>query len=131
MTDRRPRNPYTDIVATALAEDLGGRGDVTTLATVPADAVGRFRLAARQAGVLAGTAAAAETFARVDPGIELNWRQADGDALAPGSVVADLHGPAGAILTAERTALNFLGRLSGIATLTRKFVDAVSGTRAG
>lgn len=131
MTDGLPRNLITEVVVAALAEDLGGRGDVTTLATVPDDAQGRFCITARQAGVLAGVAAAAETFARVDDDIEQDWHKASGDALTPGTVVAELSGPAGAILTAERTALNFLGRLSGIATLTRQFVDAVAGTQAG
>ncbi len=130
MNDRLPPNLVSEIVARALAEDLGGRGDITTAATVPVQAAGRFRLVARQAGVLAGVEAAAETFAQVDPEIEIDWCEGNGGALAAGSVFAELSGPAGAILTAERTALNFLGRLSGIASLTRQFVDAVAGTEA-
>lgn len=127
-SDMLPSNLVSEIVARALAEDLGGRGDITTRATVPAEATGRFRLVARQAGVLAGAEAAAETFAQVDPDIEIDWHEFDGDRLEPGTVIADIRGPAAGILTAERTALNFLGRLSGIATLTRRYVDAVAGT---
>lgn len=130
MNATLPRNPIAQVVARALAEDLGGRGDVTTRATVPAEAIGRFRLVARQAGVLAGVEPAAEAFAQVDPAIEIDWHEGDGDPLDPGTIIADLSGPAAGILSAERTALNFLGRLSGIATLTRRYVDAVVGTRA-
>ncbi|NBB92399.1 MAG: carboxylating nicotinate-nucleotide diphosphorylase [Gammaproteobacteria bacterium] len=131
MNNALPRNLVAEIVARALAEDLGGRGDVTTLATVPAEAAGRFRLVSRQHGVLSGVEAATETFCQVDPAIEVDWLEGDGDVLEPGRIVAELDGPAASILTAERTALNFLGRLSGIATLTRRFVDAVAGTNAG
>jgi nicotinate-nucleotide pyrophosphorylase (carboxylating) len=131
MSNALPRNLIRDIVARALAEDLGGRGDITTLATVPAAAEGRFRLVSRQAGVLSGVEPAAETFVQVDPHIEVEWLGEDGDSLEPGTVIAQLAGPAGAILGAERTALNFLGRLSGIASLTRRYVDAVAGTGAG
>jgi nicotinate-nucleotide pyrophosphorylase (carboxylating) len=119
-----------EIVDRALAEDLGGRGDITTRATVGPDAAARFRIVARQGGVLAGTRAASETFARLSTEVAIEWRRADGDALSGGSAIADVSGPAADILTAERTALNFLGRLSGIATLTRRYVDAVAGTRA-
>ena len=125
-----PTAAVRDIVARALAEDLGGRGDVTGQATIPVDLIARFELRARRPGVLAGRAAAAETFAQVDPSIEAAWHVDDGQALAPGDCIATLSGPARSILTAERTALNFLGRLSGIATLTRAYVDAVAGTGA-
>ena len=124
-----PAHVVRDIVARALAEDLGGRGDVTGQATIPADAVARFELRARKAGVLAGRAAAAETFAQVDPSIQVAWHVDDGQALARGDGIATLSGPARSILTAERTALNFLGRLSGIATLTRAYVDAGTSAR--
>lgn len=130
MSDMLPRNLVRDIVARALAEDLGGRGDVTTRATVPPEATGRFRLVARQAGVLSGVEAAVETFLQVDPDIEIEWHELDGDRLETSRVIATISGPAAGILTAERTALNFLGRLSGIATLTRLHVDAVAGTGA-
>ncbi|NDY96582.1 carboxylating nicotinate-nucleotide diphosphorylase [Wenzhouxiangella limi] len=118
------------IVALALAEDLGGRGDVTGQATIPDHVRARFELRARSPGVLAGRAAAAATLAQVDSRIEARWHLDDGARLAAGTPIASLSGPARAILTAERTALNFLGRLSGIATLTRAFVDAVAGTSA-
>lgn len=121
----------SEIVARALEEDLGGRGDITTRATVAPEATGYFRLVARQAGILSGVEAATQTFAQVDPAIEIDWLEADGDTLAPGAVLAEIAGPAAGILTAERTALNFVGRLSGIATLTRRYVDAVAGTGAG
>lgn len=131
--DRRASIPTAvmrDIVARALAEDLGNRGDVTGQATIPPTAVARFEVRARRPGVLAGRAAAAETFGQVDPSIEAGWHLDDGQALAPGDCIATLSGPARSILTAERTALNFLGRLSGIATLTRAYVDAVAGAGA-
>ena len=135
MSERRyggqvPADVVVDIVTRALAEDLGGRGDVTGQATIPADAVAGFELRARKAGVLAGRAAAAGTFEQVDTRIEAEWNLDDGDALTPGNRIATLSGPARSILTAERAALNFLGRLSGIATLTRAYVDAVDGTSA-
>lgn len=130
MNDRLPGTTLSGIVARALAEDLGGCGDLTTQATVPAQAPGRFRLVSRATGVLAGIAAADQTFAQVDANIEIEWLQGDGDDLETGSVIAEISGPAAGILTAERTALNFLGRLSGIATLTRRYVDAVAGTAA-
>ena len=120
--------PFTtvrSVVARALAEDLGGRGDVTGQATIPADAVARFALRARRPGVLAGRAAAAETFAQVDPCIDADWQLADGATLAGRLHRHAFRAGSRSILTAERTALNFLGRLSGIATLTRAYVDAV------
>lgn len=120
----------TDIVARALAEDLGGRGDVTSEAVIPADAVARFVIASRGAGVLAGQAVAAEVFRQCGPALKTGWRMKDGDTLAAGDVVLAVEGSVRAILMAERTALNFLGRLSGIATLTRTYVEAVKGTGA-
>lgn len=119
-----------EIVTRALAEDLGGRGDVTGQATIPADTLARFELRARKAGVLAGRIAAAETLAQTDAKIEAEWHIGDGQALSAGDHIATLSGPARSILTAERTTLNFLGRLSGIATLTRAYVEAVEGTSA-
>jgi nicotinate-nucleotide pyrophosphorylase (carboxylating) len=118
------------LVAEALAEDVGD-GDWTTLWTVPADARGRARVVAKAAGVLAGSALAAATFARVDPAAAYHAVRGDGDPLAPGDVVATIEGPTRALLTGERTALNFLQHLSGIASLTRRFVDAVAGTSTG
>jgi nicotinate-nucleotide pyrophosphorylase (carboxylating) len=112
-------------VARALAEDLGPLGDLTAL-LVPADDVGRVRVVSRADGVLAGRLCALETFSGVDPTLEVDWRIPDGGWLVPGSVVAEVSGPMRSILTAERTALNFLCHLSGIATMARHFVDAVA-----
>jgi nicotinate-nucleotide pyrophosphorylase (carboxylating) len=125
-----PAAVVADCVARALDEDLGGRGDVTTEATIDAGLDGRFAIRARQAGVLAGRAAAAEAFRQVGSGLDVGWQRNDGDRLAPGDTIATVAGPVRGILTAERTALNFLGRLSGIATATRAYVDAIEGTGA-
>jgi nicotinate-nucleotide pyrophosphorylase (carboxylating) len=112
-----------DAVDRALAEDLGPLGDITA-ALVPPGTTVEAAVIARRAGVLAGTACAAETFARVDPAIDVCWRCTDGAPLARGDAVATVRGPLAPVLTAERTALNFLCHLSGVATLTRRFVDA-------
>lgn len=117
---------YREIVRRALAEDLGW-GDVTTDATVPADLQARGVIVARCACVLAGLDVAAEAFRQLDPRVEFARRKSDGDVCQPGETIADVAGFAAALLTAERTALNFLQRLSGIATLTRRFVDAAGG----
>ncbi len=130
MTVKPPRRLIVALVERALAEDLGERGDITSGLTVPASARGRFGLVARQAGVLAGVDVADEAFARIDPEIRVIWKLSDGESLTPGSVIAEIDGPAGSILTAERTALNFLGRLSGVASLTRRYVEAVAGSGA-
>lgn len=113
----------------ALAEDIGS-GDVTTDSIVPADAVGRGRIIAKQAGVVAGLDVAAAAFRLVDERVVFTPLVAEGAAAEAGRPLADVAGPVRALLTAERTALNFLGRMSGIATLTRQFVDAVAGTQA-
>jgi nicotinate-nucleotide pyrophosphorylase (carboxylating) len=112
-----------EAVDRALAEDLGPDGDLTA-ALVPEDVRAQFALRARRSGVLAGCACVTETYRRVGPEIDLRWRASDGDELSAGDTVLELAGPLRPILTAERTALNFLGRLSGIATLTAQFVTA-------
>jgi nicotinate-nucleotide pyrophosphorylase (carboxylating) len=112
-----------DAVTRALAEDLLADGDLTA-ALVPETATAHFALRARQAGVLAGRACATETFRQLAPDVPLNWYVGDGSVVVPGLTVMDVTGPLRAILTAERTALNFLGRLSGIATLTARYVAA-------
>ena len=117
-----------ELVARALAEDLGPVGDITS-SLLPADLAGAASLVPRADGVLAGRAAADEVFAQVDAAISVAWRAADGDALVARTPFARVEGPLASILTAERTALNFLGHLSGIATLTRRYVDAVAGTK--
>jgi nicotinate-nucleotide pyrophosphorylase (carboxylating) len=115
------------VVEAALAEDVGG-GDVTTEATVDADAVGVADLVTRAPGVLVGLDAAEAVFRALDPDIRFERVAADGDVLPTPQAVARVTGSLRAILTGERTALNLLGRLSGIATLTRAYVDAVAGT---
>lgn len=116
-------------IARALAEDIGP-GDATTDAIVPPDAIMRGQIIAKQAGTVAGLDVAAAAFHLVDPRVEFAQRVAEGAQVASRDVLAAVAGPARALLTAERVALNCLGRMSGIATLTRQFVDAVAGTRA-
>lgn len=124
----QPLDPalYREIVRRALAEDLGW-GDVTTEATVPADVRGRGVIVVKSPCVIAGLDVAAEAFSQLDPGCSFTRKRQDGDRCEPGDIVAELLGQASAMLTAERTALNFLQRLSGVATLTRRFVDAAGG----
>jgi nicotinate-nucleotide pyrophosphorylase (carboxylating) len=118
-----------ELVARALAEDLGP-GDVTSASILgPADS-GSARIVAREPGILAGTAFAREVFRQVGHGIEWRAGLEDGDGLAPGQVVAHVSGPSAAILAGERTALNFLQHLSGIATQTRRLADLTAGTGA-
>lgn len=113
----------------ALDEDIGN-GDVTTDTIVPANASLRGRIIAKQTGVVAGLAIAEAVFRELDERITFTPQITDGARVDTKTIVADVVGPARALLTGERTALNFLGRMSGIATLTRQFVDAVSSTRA-
>lgn len=119
----------SDSIRRALAEDIGA-GDVTTDSIVPAQASLRGRIIAKQNGVVAGLQIAAAVWHELDPRVSFSPKHADGSVVENRTVVADVVGPARALLTGERTALNFLGRMSGIATLTRRFVDAVSGTHA-
>jgi nicotinate-nucleotide pyrophosphorylase (carboxylating) len=112
-------------VALALAEDLAPLGDITS-ALLPADATAVADFVPRASGVLAGSACATEAFAQVDPAVDVTWAAADGDAIAAGQVVGTVSGPMAAILTGERTALNFLCHLSGVASVTRRFVDAAA-----
>ena len=124
-----PWSLVDDVIARALAEDLGG-GDVTTLATVPAETRAEARIVARAAGVVAGLPVAARVFAHVDRRVEVALVARDGERVRPGQSVATLAGPARAILSGERVALNFLQHLSGIATRTARFVERVAGTGA-
>ncbi len=117
-------------VAEALAEDIGLVGDVTTRATVPAGTRASGVIAARQAGTIAGVQLAHAAFKTLDPFAQFEVVVADGATVASGGVIARVSGDARALLTAERTALNFLGHLSGIATLTARYVAAVAGTKA-
>src|SRR4051812_40729395 len=116
------------IVRRALDEDVGA-GDVTTRATVPPGARARARITQKQPGVVFGLDAAEATFRALDPDVRIERRAAEGEWREGGSVL-DLQGRAAALLTAERTALNFLQRLSGVATLTARYVDAIAGTGA-
>jgi nicotinate-nucleotide pyrophosphorylase (carboxylating) len=117
---------YQELVDRALLEDLGRGGDLTSDATVAADLVGTARLVARERGMVAGTDVAAAVFQTVDPTVARVTSAADGDAMREGSELLVVEGPVRSILAAERTALNFLGRLCGIATLTGRFVAAVA-----
>ena len=116
-------------VQSALAEDIG-TGDVTTLATVPEDAKASARVVARERLVVAGLALAEAAFLELAPGMEINPLVVDGRQANPGDTLLQVRGQARAILTAERVALNFLQRLSGVATLTAEFVEAVRPTAA-
>lgn len=119
-----PPDAVTEIVRRALAEDLGPDGDLTTSAVVPLGAEAEATFVARQDGVLSGTAAASESFRQVDPSVEVSWNAHDGDTVRVGARLGVATGSLASMLTAERTALNFLTHCSGIATLTRRFVDA-------
>jgi nicotinate-nucleotide pyrophosphorylase len=118
------------IVRQALAEDLGRAGDVTAQACVPADAQLSCTFGARRGGVVAGLACARLAIAELDPAAVFTPHAHDGEVVAAGAVLAEVRGNARAILSAERTALNLLGRLCGVATLTRDYVAAVAGTHA-
>lgn len=127
---RLPKALVERAVEDALAEDLGLAGDLTTDATVSADALADADIVARQAGVVAGLDLAEAAFRAMDGEVRFERLKSDGDCLARGDRVARVSGRARAILTGERVALNYLGRLSGIGSLTRQYVDAIRGTRA-
>jgi nicotinate-nucleotide pyrophosphorylase (carboxylating) len=118
------------LVRWAVAEDLERQQDWTTVALVPAGAIGRAAMAARRAGVVAGLPAARLALAEMDSRIELRELVAEGSSVAGGTQLAQVTGPARSLLTTERIVLNLVGRLSGIATLTRRYVEAVAGTKA-
>ncbi len=121
---------YEPLVRTALLEDLGRAGDITTDALVPAEQRGSLALRARQNGVIAGLEVARCAFQMISPAVRMEVERPDGSAVAPGETIATIDGPARALLTGERTALNFLCRLSGVATATASLVTAVKDTRA-
>jgi nicotinate-nucleotide pyrophosphorylase (carboxylating) len=116
-------------ITRALIEDIGD-GDLTTLSTIPADAQLHGVFLAKAGGIVAGLAVAREVFRQLDPAVVLTAHVADGDRIRPGQRFAEVAGPGRALLTGERTALNFLQRMSGIASATRCYVDAVGSTRA-
>jgi len=118
------------LIARGLEEDLNRRGDVTTAAVVPPRLTGEAHIIAKERGVMAGLPVAEQVFKTVDASLEIHPYLSDGAEVLSGSKVMTVRGAVASILTAERTALNFLGRLSGIATLTLKFVAAVAATKA-
>lgn len=118
----------TQDVSRALAEDIGS-GDLTAR-LIPADRTANARLLTRQDGVLCGTEWFNRTFEELDPDVEIFWHHKDGEEIVAGSSLCELEGSARAMLTAERTAINFVQLLSGIATRTRRFVKAIEGTKA-
>ena len=121
-----PREAVRESVARALAEDIGALGDLTAL-LIPEDHRVAGAIVARQEGVLAGCAAATEVFNQVDPALEVRWQADDGHEVGPGQTLGDVEGPLTSMLTAERTALNFLQHLSGVASITRRWVRATQG----
>ncbi len=128
-----PAPPETAVVREAAARALGedrGPADITTLACVGPDVRGRARIFAKEPCVLAGLIVAEQVFREQDPALALTTRSADGSALSTGQTVLEIAGSAASILTAERCALNFIQQLSGVATETRRFVEATAGTRA-
>ena len=130
MTRTLPDLLIEPVVRAALAEDLGRAGDVTAAACIPAEARMKAAFVARKPGVLAGIEAVRLTLRALDPDAAVELRLSDGDAFEAGATLAVVEANARAFLSAERTALNLLGRLSGVATLTRAYVDAVAGTTA-
>ncbi|OAE49528.1 carboxylating nicotinate-nucleotide diphosphorylase [Agrobacterium tumefaciens] len=125
-----PRLLLEPIVRNALLEDLGPAGDITSNAVVPADHRSVVVMAAREPGVIAGLDAAELAFQLVDPAIVMNRNVMDGATVEPGDIIATIEGPSRGLLTAERTALNFLGHLSGIASVTARIVAAIAGSKA-
>ena len=125
-----PRHSVVEAVARAIAEDLGPLGDISAALLPDPDEVAVADFVPRSSGVLAGTACATEAYAQLDPRVRVTWSAADGDRVEPGVPVGRVEGPLGALLTGERTALNFLCHLSGVATSTRRFVDAAASSGA-
>ena len=125
-----PASVWEPILVAALAEDLGRAGDLTSQAVIPPEATARGTIVARQAGVIAGLELVAPVFARLDPAVAVAFGAADGERVGSNTILARVSGNARALLAGERTALNLLGRLSGIATATRELVELVAGTKA-
>ena len=119
-----------EAVARALKEDFGDAGDITTNATIPADATSKAVIAARKPGVVAGGDAALAAFRLTDPAINITIENGNGAHVQKGDIILAIEGPARGVLSAERVALNFMGHLSGVATATAALVDAVKGTNA-
>ena len=117
------------LIQAAILEDMGDRGDITSDAIRLSDQIVDAHILARQSGVLCGVKIASQVFKTIDENINIKFMKNNGDAVVSGDVILEIHGSSINILKAERTALNFLGKLSGIATLTNRFVEAVSGTK--
>lgn len=130
MTHSLPNRLIEPLVTQALAEDLGDRGDITTQTTIPVDSRAQVSIRARQPGTIAGIECARLAFHLVDESVQFTVENGDGANVAPGDIVARIEGPARAILTAERVALNFMGHLSGIATLTHQIATSIAHTKA-
>lgn len=130
MTFQLPDFDLDAFVRATLAEDMGSGGDITSAATIPADALFEGEMASRDAISVAGLPLAEAFFRALDPDVEIEALAADGDRVARGGVLMRLRGKARALLTAERSALNTVQHLSGVATLTRSYVDAIAGTGA-
>ncbi|MBS0265073.1 MAG: carboxylating nicotinate-nucleotide diphosphorylase [Planctomycetes bacterium] len=131
MTDLSWQTAAQKLIQLALLEDLADQGDVTTTALIPEGQTAQVQIVARQPGVLAGLPVGEMVFQKVDPSVRFQSLADDGTRLSAGQVVAELSGCLRSLLIGERTCLNFLTHLSGVATLTRRFVDAIAGTRAG
>jgi nicotinate-nucleotide pyrophosphorylase (carboxylating) len=124
------RQATRELIRLALQEDLAGKGDLTTSAVIPESSVGSVSIVVRKPGVVSGLPIVPLVFAEVDPQVRVELEAADGDRVERGTVVAVITGATRSLLIGERTALNFLTHLSGVASLTRKFVDLAQGTRA-
>jgi nicotinate-nucleotide pyrophosphorylase (carboxylating) len=121
-----PMTAVREVVGRALAEDMGPLGDVTG-ALIPVDVLARAHFVSREEGVLAGRLSVAETFTQVDPGVVIHWSMDDGEELDAGAAIATVEGPLASLLAAERTALNLLCHLSGVASITQRYVRATAG----
>lgn len=124
-----PPTVVEPMVRRALDEDFGNSGDLTANLLVPASAKGKLMMRSRETGVIAGMQAAQMTYAMVDPRVKFTVKKGDGSKVRKGDIIATVEGPSRALLSAERVALNFLGRMSGIATLTAKYVALVKNTK--
>ena len=129
ITEALSSESIDGLIESALAEDVGA-GDVTTQAVIPADMTCRGKIVCKQDGVIAGLSIAQRVFQRVDDRIQFDAKTKDGEKVQADQIVARLFGPARGMMTAERVGLNFLQHLSGIATMTARYVKAVDGTKA-
>jgi len=127
--DRRPQDSGLDLIDLAIAEDLGDRGDVTSLAFIPEESASVARIVAREGCVVSGISVAKQVFERIDPLLDVKTISSEGASLSAGDTLMEISGSTRSILSGERTALNFLGRLCGVATQSRRYADAAKGTR--